>query len=129
MQLHQHKEELDRLNVKVYIVSFDNFEMAKAYIANNSVEWPLIIDQDRVLYNTFMMGKATWWGLLNPYVVWKGFLSWWGGAEIQKVGSDVRQLGGDVMIDPQGVIRLHHNSTGPEDRPTVESLLNLARQG
>ena len=38
---------------------------------------------------------------------------------------DVRQLGGDVLIDPQGVIRLHHVGRGPADRPAVARLLNV----
>ena len=34
---------------------------------------------------------------------------------------------GDVLIDPAGVVRLHHASRGPADRPTVESILQVVR--
>ena len=41
---------------------------------------------------------------------------------------DVYQLGGDVLIDPEGTIRLHHVSRIPIDRPSVESLLEVVRR-
>jgi len=38
---------------------------------------------------------------------------------------DVSQRGGDVLIDPKGLIRLHHVGTGPADRPSVEKILGI----
>ena len=38
-------------------------------------------------------------------------------------GQDVYQLGGDAIVGPDGTLRRVFASTGPEDRPTVDALL------
>ncbi len=39
-------------------------------------------------------------------------------------GDDTSQLGGDFIIDSQGVMRLAYRSYDPTDRPSLEYLLN-----
>lgn len=41
--------------------------------------------------------------------------------------AQVGQRGGDVLIDPAGIVRVHHVGDGPADRPSVESLLAAIR--
>ena len=41
---------------------------------------------------------------------------------------DINQLGGDVLLDPNGIVQLHHVGKGPADRPSVDSLLDVIRQ-
>jgi hypothetical protein len=43
-------------------------------------------------------------------------------------GSDVNQRGGDVLIDPNGVVRLHHVGRGPADRPQVALILDVVKR-
>ncbi len=38
---------------------------------------------------------------------------------------EVFQQGGDVLVDPQGIVRFHHIGTGPADRPPVQRILNV----
>jgi hypothetical protein len=33
-----------------------------------------------------------------------------------------------VLIDPAGIVQLHHIGQGPADRPPVSLILNLVRQ-
>jgi hypothetical protein len=49
------------------------------------------------------------------------------GRKVRRPSGDVYQLGGDVLIDPSGIVRLHHVGSGPADRPTVHSLLQAVR--
>jgi len=42
-------------------------------------------------------------------------------------GADVRQLGGDVLVDPEGTVRFHHIGSGPAARPPVFELLDVVR--
>lgn len=39
--------------------------------------------------------------------------------------SDFRQLGGDVLVDPEGIVQLHYLSDNPADRPSVEQLIAM----
>ena len=127
LQLQQRRAELESLDVRVFIVTFDAPDAAREYIAANSLDWPLLLDPDRAVYARFGMGRGTWWSLLNPLTIWKYTVLWLKGTRPQKVGSDMRQLGGDVLIDPDGVVRLNHVSTGPHDRPSIESLIQIIR--
>ena len=125
LQLQQHQSELDRSGVEVCIVTFDSPEIAVAYVEQNQLQWPLLIDADRTLYRSFGMGSANWWTLLKPSTIWKYLVLWLTGTKPQKVGGDVHQLGGDVLIDPEGVVRLIHVSQEPHDRPSIDVLLRL----
>lgn len=129
LQLQQHQSELQELGVKVFVVTFDEPEIARDYIQNNHLEWPLLLDTDRSVYNQFGMGRASWWTLLKPASIWKYLKLWLAGAKPQQAGSDMHQLGGDVLIDPAGAVRLLHLSKEPHDRPSVTSLLELIRTG
>jgi len=42
---------------------------------------------------------------------------------LRKSEGDISQRGGDVLIDPDGIVSLHHIGVGPSDRPAVESIL------
>jgi len=46
------------------------------------------------------------------------------GQKLRKPTGDIFQRGGDVLIDPTGIVRLHHVGKGPADRPTVETILH-----
>jgi hypothetical protein len=84
------------------------------------------LDPDRTLYTASGMTRADLWALLRPSVVWRYLQLLARGRRLRRPGRDVSQLGGDVLIDPAGMVRLHHISTGPEDRPSVESILAAA---
>ena len=42
---------------------------------------------------------------------------------MRKSGGDIFQRGGDVLIDPKGIVLLHHIGIGPSDRSPIESIL------
>lgn len=46
------------------------------------------------------------------------------GKKLIKSEGDIYQRGGDVLIDPTGIVRLHHIGEGPADRPTVEMIMH-----
>ena len=41
--------------------------------------------------------------------------------------NDVNQLGGDVLIDHEVKVRVHHVSRSPTDRPSIDSLLEVVK--
>lgn len=127
LQLQQHQSELERLGVRVCVVTFDDKTTARAYVEKNQLEWPLLIDAQRAFYAQFGMGRASMWTLIKPSTIWSYIVLWLKGVKPQKAGSDMHQLGGDVLIAPDGTLRLNHVSTGPHDRPGIGSLLDLIR--
>lgn len=49
------------------------------------------------------------------------------GQKLKKSDADIRQRGGDVLIDPEGIVRMHHVGAGPGDRPGVEMILMILK--
>ena len=115
--------------MNVFLVTFDSPERAKKYVDANRPPWPVLIDADREVYGALGMGRASWWTLLKPSTLWKYFRMWRLGTKPQEVGIDVRQLGGDLLIDPDGRTRLVHVSEGPHDRPSPARLLAVVQGG
>jgi len=67
---------------------------------------------------------ASYWDIWGPKT-WMAYLKGiTKGQKLKKSEGDIYQRGGDVLIDPNGIVRLHHIGKGPADRPTVEMILN-----
>ena len=104
-------------------MTFEDAVAARAYVAETSLRWPLLVDTDRRLYRAYGMHKARLrhlWGAAT-------FRAYWREARLGRFPrlprADTRQQGGNVLIDPGGVVRLHHVGRGPADRPLIETLL------
>ena len=124
-QLRQYEEELEKKGVAVCVVTFDADFMARAYVEQTGLKWPLLIDTERKLYRAFSLIKGSWWSIINPVSIWKYLSLMFRGQRVQKSGEDFRQMGGDVLIDPDGHIQLHYVSHDPHDRPAVEDILEI----
>ena len=122
--MRQQESRLEELGIEVAVVTFDSSFMAQAYVEQTKLPWPLLVDTDRKLYRAYGMERGDWWSIYGPASIWQYMqLIFFRGRRIEKPGSDYRQLGGDVLIDPDGRVRFHHVSTSPHDRPTVEAIL------
>ena len=89
--------------------------------------WPLLVDESRHLYRAYDLGRARLRHLIGLTTI-KTYLRelldrrWprWPVA-------DTVQQGGDVLIDPGGIVRFLHIGAGPGDRPEVEQILAVCR--
>ena len=121
--MRQHAAEIERLEIDVLVVTFEADPTAVAYVRETELPWPLLIDRKRELYKAYGMHKGRPWNLYGPSAWFVYFKLLARGRRLYGPGEDVTQLGGDVLIDPDGIVRLHHVGSGPADRPTVEKLL------
>lgn len=125
--MQQAEREIETLGVRVLVVSFEARSSARAYADETQPRWPVISDESRSLYEAYGMGRARWRHLLGPSAllaytreVARGRVPRWPSA-------DPVQQGGDVLIDPAGIVRLVHVGAGPGHRPPVERLLAVRR--
>jgi alkyl hydroperoxide reductase subunit AhpC len=125
--LREAEAEFGALNVAVAVVTFDAGPLTRAYLEQTGLSWPLLIDHERKLYDAYGMLRARNWDLFRPSMIWHYLKLLAKGRRLRRPGSDVYQLGGDVLVDPAGMVRLHHVSHNPADRPAVESILNAIR--
>jgi len=127
LQLQQAAEEIRQLPLDVMAVTFQSGKVVDEYVQRSGWPWPFLVDPDRELYTAYDMRRGSLWAILGPQ-------SWWGylklilkGRSLQSPAGDVYQLGGDVLIDPTGSLRLHHVTRIPVDRPEIESILEIIR--
>lgn len=50
------------------------------------------------------------------------------GQKVGEPGSDLLQLGGEVLIDPQSYVRLQHTSIGPHDRTSIDQICDMVEK-
>ena len=125
LQLQQASEELERRNVQVLVITFEKPVHAREYSEEFSLKWPLLVVQDRRLYAAYGMETGRWRKLLGPKACLTYARLLIRGRRLRPVHGDVRQLGGNVIIDAAGVVRFHHVAHSPADRPNVTQLLDV----
>ena len=126
-QLRQHEQELQSLGIDVAVVTFQSSPIAENYVRETKLDWPILIDETLKLYSAYGMHRGRVWDVWGPATIAVYSKLMFKGRMPRKPAGDVHQLGGDILIDPQGIVRLHHTGTGPADRPTIESLLQIVR--
>ncbi len=110
--------------MKIVVVTFEGGYLARRYVEDAALSWPLLVDDTRETYRNYGMLSASFWDVWGPKTWWAYLKEIVKGKKIIKPGGDIFQRGGDVLIDPGGTVRLHHVGVGPGDRPTVGALLN-----
>jgi hypothetical protein len=80
------------------------------------------LDTEREAYKGFGMKHSLRrsWGIMTFLYYLKAMLQ---GEKWRGIRGDSAQLGGDVVVDADGIIKLIHRSDFPIDRPSVDNLL------
>jgi len=126
--LRDHEEEFSKLKVKIVVVTFEANFLSRNYVEETSLTWPLIIDENREIYRSYGMFSASFWNIWGPKT-WLAYLKEIiKGQKLKKSEADVMQRGGDVLIDPNGIVLMHHVGEGPADRPSVEMILRRIKE-
>ena len=126
-QLCQHQEELDQLDVEVLIISFGTLPAAERWLEETCSPFRLLLDPERTVYQAYGMERSlarSW----NLRTIWRYVRLLTSGRRWRGIQGDSAQLGGDFVVDAEGIIRLAHRSHDPTDRPDVDDLLSDLRQ-
>jgi alkyl hydroperoxide reductase subunit AhpC len=125
LQLQQHRDELEARHVRVAVVTFDTAAVARAYVEDTGLGWPLLVDETRALYRAYGIDRGRIrdvWGFRTWLAYLKEFSR---GAFLKPLRADSLQLGADIFIDPAGVLRYRHVGDGPAGRPPIEELVRV----
>jgi peroxiredoxin len=104
------------------IITFGQVTLARRWMEETCVDYPVLLDPEREAYTAYGLERS-WirsWNFRTFLTYLKLFLS---GRKWRGVQGDSAQLGGDFVIDRQGILRLAYRSRDPADRPPVEMLL------
>jgi len=122
--LRDREEEFRRRKVSIVVVTFEAGLLARAYVEETALSWPLLIDDTRETYRAYGMLSASFRDIWGPKTWWAYLKEILKGQKMKKSAGDVSQRGGDVLIDPEGIVSLHHIGAGPADRPPVGRILD-----
>jgi peroxiredoxin len=126
-QLCQYRDELERLNVEVLLVSFSSAKFGRIWLEETCAPFRLLIDRERTTYRTYGLERSlsrSW----NLKTVWSYAQLMRAGRKWRGIQGDSAQLGGDFIVDSDGVVRLAYHSRDPTDRPSVEQLVTVLNQ-
>lgn len=88
----------------------------------------VLLDRDRTVYQAYGLERSrlrSW----HPRVVWIYIKRWFQRGEFyDSHGDDTSQLGGDFIVDRNGILRLVHPSQDPTDRLSVDELVIILKQ-
>lgn len=116
--------ERERLGLRVTAVAFAQPHALKPWRERLGLdELPLVADPTRQLYEAFGLRRASFarvW--LDPRVWTRYGQLLLRGRRPERVREDPLQLGGDVLLDREGVVRWIYRSRGPEDRPSLAAV-------
>lgn len=87
----------------------------------------VLLDCNRTVYKDYQLERSRLRSY-HPRVVWIYIKRWFQRGEFyDSHGDDTSQLGGDFIVDKNGIRRLIHTSHDPADRPPVDDLLKVLR--
>jgi len=122
VQLHRERNRLEELGAGVLVLTFDLERRARALYRSGEIPFPVLLDPGRKVYAAYRLERSLW-RCLRPNVTWFYFKKLLRGQGYSRVTVDPTQLGGDFIIDRDGVIRYAYYSYDPTDRPTVEQIV------
>jgi peroxiredoxin len=123
--LRERESEFGGWGLKVAVVTFAHDFLARSYVEDTGLTWPLLIDGGRQVYASYGMLTASFWDIWGPST-WLAYArELLKGRKLEKSEDDVYQRGGDVLIDPAGIVRLHHVGAGPADRPEADQIFRI----
>ncbi len=108
-------------------MSFSSPGYARVWSEEVCSAFRLLLDRERTLYRAYGLERSLWrsWNLRTLWLYIRLLLS---GRKWRGIQGDSAQLGGDFIVDSEGVVRLTYRSHDPTDRPPVAALLALLRQ-
>lgn len=107
------------------VISFEEVDGVRRLASNHKLPFTFLLDPEKRVYRQFGMvyrekGAVITWRTTIAYLRLR-----FAGYPRQPKGKDVRQMGGDVIIDTNGNVLFIHRSEFPEDRPSVDEIMKI----
>ena len=113
----------------VVLVTFTKPAQLTTYSQNHDLPFAILVDADRVAYRAYGLGRGSvrrvWgWKAARKYLE---LLRSDGLSGLARPTEDTLQLGGDFVIAPDGTLAYGFWGAGPDDRPSVDDLIEAVR--
>ena len=121
-------EEFQNRGFEVVAIAQASPTVLTQYLLKNSLMFPILSDPDRVAYQAFGLERTSWFTFFRPRVIWGYLRLMFQGTRLQTpyAGEDVRQLGGDFILNRTGELLFSFRSPDPTARPSIAELLAVS---
>jgi len=127
LQVCARQDEFAKLNTRVFIISFGTLLALQQWMQEVCGDFTVLLDRERSVYTAYQIDHSrlrSW----HPRVLWVYIKRWLRGEPFfDSHGDDTSQLGGDFIVDKNGILQLVHPSYDPTDRPSVDHLLEILK--
>jgi prostamide/prostaglandin F2alpha synthase len=135
VQLHRQRDEFEEAGVRLVVIGHGTPEMAASFRRAQGVDLPVLVDPDRRIYDTVGAKVATLDELIGPRQILAGLRAAIGSRLKQgsiavhqgRIIGHAAQLGGVLVIAPDGSVRYAHMSETASDYPPAREILAAAR--
>jgi peroxiredoxin len=135
VQLHRAREEFDEAGVRLAVIGIGTPADAAEFRRAQGVDLPLLADPDRRTYALAGAKVATLGELLAPRIIARGLKHTvlsrlrLGSIAVHQgpIKGHAAQLGGVVIVAPDGSIRYSHLSEDASDNPPAREVLAAAK--
>lgn len=121
MQVHREREAFTKLGVQAVVVGHSSLRYAKAFVDETRIELPVYVDEKRMVYKALEFRRPLL-GSLNPKVFRRAAEARKEGFTQPGVHGDAFQLGGVVLLMPDGSMPYKYASQFAGDHPRIEDL-------
>ncbi|MFO7583711.1 MAG: AhpC/TSA family protein [Anaerolineales bacterium] len=124
-QLCARQNEIAELNTRVFVISFGTLPAVQAWMKETCTTFTVLLDRERTVYTAYGLERSRLRSL-SPRTLWLYAKNHLRGRQMHSShGDDTSQLGGDFIVDRNGILRLAYPSHDPVDRPPVGELLKV----
>jgi peroxiredoxin len=129
VQLHRDREKFEKAGVRLTVVGQGRPEQATHFRESHELELEMLVDPRREAYRAAGTKVATFNELLGPRVVAKGLRrARASGVHQGRTVGHPAQLGGVLLVLPDGSIPYTHLSDDASDNPPNEEVLAAVRR-
>ena len=120
-------EEINSLNTDIVAVSFGTPYWANVWLEETEAPFPIWLDPEKESYEVYGMITSKWaaWGPANLWFYAKAFMR---GEKTKGDRGETGQMGGNFIVDKNGIVRFAYPSKNPTDRPEVAKLMQVLRK-
>ena len=128
MQLHRAREQFEAAGVKLVLIGQLTPRHAEHFRRRQGIELTVLADERRTSYKAAGTKVATLGELLGPKVVAKSFATTARTGRVQsKTIGHPAQLGGAMLIAPDGTVAWSHMAQDASDNASPEEILEAVR--
>jgi peroxiredoxin len=117
--------EITALGAEVVAVGTGSVRYAQAFVADEDVPFPVLVDDDGDAADAASVRRASWFRVAGPKS-WPGTVRVWReGHRIHKAGKRVTQLGATFVVGPGDVVRYEHYAGDSSDHAPIGDVLGV----